>query len=178
MMITVQYDDEGPVTYLSEKDRKVLEYLKYRYGGTIREVCAIARATILVELDPIPFSAQGEPFVFPRPEPGSLPDFCWISPEVPGPYAKVDLHEALRVAERDASASQTTLEWDNSTEAILRVYGNTIAWLRFWSIRAPQEERLAGFVRELKTREKGLAKLRSKIFRKGDLKMMEELTNV
>ena len=177
-MITVEYDDEDPVTYLSEQDRMVLEHLKYLYGGTIREVCEVARATVLAELDPISFSAQGEPFIFPRPEPGSLPDFCWISPEVPGPYAKVDLHEALRVAERDASASQTTLEWDNSTEAILRVYGNTIAWLRFWSIRAPQAEWRARFVRELETREEGLAELRSKVFRKGDLKMMEELTNV
>jgi hypothetical protein len=177
-MITVEYDDEDPVTYLSEKDRKVLEHLKYLFGGTIREVCEIARATILAELDPIPFSAQGEPFIFPRPAPGSLPDFCWISPTVPDPYARVDLFEALNVAERDARACQMTLEYDNSTEAVLGVYRNTISWLRFWCVRFSKPEWRTRFAKELEAREEGLAELRAKAFRKGNLEMMEELARI
>ena len=176
-MITVRYDDEDcPITYLNQRDRKLIEAVKFMWGISVREVCAMARGIILREMDPI--QADGEVFDFVEAAPGSMPDFCWISPAVPEPNAKVDLHEALRVAERDARACETTLEWDSSTEAILRVYRNTITWLRFWSIRAPQAEWRARFSRELGAREEGLAELRAKAFQKGNLEMIEELARI
>jgi len=92
----------------------------------------MARGIILREMDPI--QADGEVFEFVEAAPGSMPDFCWISPAVPEPNAKVDLHEALKVAERDARACQTTLEWDNSTEAILRVYRNRLLGCDFGAL--------------------------------------------
>jgi hypothetical protein len=156
-MITVNYPDEGPVTYSSERDRRLFEEIKSLCGSTVREICMMARAFILVEMDPI--HATGEPFVFPRGAPGSQPDFCWISPEVPGPYANVDLLEALSVTERDAQACDLTLKVDNSIEATLRVYKNSIAWMRFWAVRSPSAECRETSARNLERMEEGLSEL-------------------
>jgi hypothetical protein len=78
MLKTVHYEDEPPVSYVSELDRQILEYLKYATGTTIREVYAVAREIILEGFDPV--DATGDEFDFPC---GSRPD-CWISPQVPG----------------------------------------------------------------------------------------------
>jgi len=172
-MITVRYEDEDcPITYLSERDRKLIEAVKFMWGISVREVCEMARGIILREMDPI--EADGEPFVFPT---GSRCD-SWISPEVPEFNAKVDLLEAWAVAERDASACRQVLEHNHSMGATIRVYVNSIKWMRFWSVRFPDAEWRARFAQELEAREAGLAELRSKAFRKGDLEMIEELANV
>jgi hypothetical protein len=72
MSVTVNYPDEGQVTYASERDRRLFEEIKHACGSTVREICTMARAFILVEMDPI--HATGEPFEFPRGTPGSQPD--------------------------------------------------------------------------------------------------------
>jgi hypothetical protein len=134
----------------------------------------MARAFILADLDPI--RATGERFVFPK---GSgEPDFCWFSPEVPEPYANVDLLEARDVTERDAKACELTLKVDNSIEATLKVYKNSMAWMRFWSVRSHTPEGRAAFAQSLDRMEEGLGELRLKAFRKGDLEMVEGLADV
>src|SRR5262249_42932790 len=141
-------------------------------GSTIRDGYDMAREIILAGFDPI--EPDGEPFDFPQ---GHWPDW-WVSPNVPASNAKVDLFEALSVTGKDARACEMVLERDHSMEATLRVYRNTICWLRFWSIRAPQAEWRARFARELEAREEGLAELRAKAFQKGNLEMIEELARI
>jgi hypothetical protein len=85
----------------------------------------LMREMILDAIDPI--IASGPPFRF---EPRE-PDQFYISIDVPHPCAKVDLAEALEVYMADAEACRVTLEHDHSLEGTLRVYLNTIAWLRF-----------------------------------------------
>ena len=54
-MITVRYDDEDcPITYLSQRDRKLIGAVKFMWGISVREVCAMARGIILRELGPDP----------------------------------------------------------------------------------------------------------------------------
>jgi hypothetical protein len=86
----------------------------------------------------------------------------------------VDLHEALGVAEKDARACELILECGD-IDAVLRAYRNTILWLRFWSVRAPQAEWRARFAQELEVRELGLADFRAKALRKGNMKMLGAL---
>src|SRR5262249_28610654 len=125
-MITVRYEDEDcRITYLCERDRELIEAVKYMWGLSVREVCAVARAIFLHEMDPI--EADGEQFEVVEAAPGSMPDFCWISPAVPEPNAKVDLLEAWDVAQRDARACRAILECDGSFEAMMTVYANLIS---------------------------------------------------
>jgi hypothetical protein len=176
-MITVRYEDEDcPVTYLSERDRKLIEAVKFMWGISVREVCAMARGIILREMDPI--IADGAVFEFVEAAPGSMPNFCWLSPRVPAPNARVDLLEAWDVAQRDARACRATLECDGSIEAALRVYLNTVAWVRFWSVRFPNAEWRAAFAQELEAREEALTELKAGAFRKGKFEVVEALGKV
>jgi hypothetical protein len=174
-MVTVNYPDEGPVTYSSEEDRCLFEEVKYISGMTVREICEMLQKIVSVEDDPI--HATGEPFIFQKAA-SFCCDFGCITPEVPGPFANVDLLEAWDVAERDARACAHALEHDDTTEATSKVFTNTISWLRFWSVRYPRPEWRATFARELEDMEEKLAELRAKAFRKPDPEMVEELSNV
>jgi hypothetical protein len=164
-MITVTYPDEPtPVSYRREIDRQILEYLKYLFGISIREAHEMARQIILRELDPIDVRG-GEPFVF--------------DGDVPDPYANViDLLEAWDIAMREAQHCRYVLENEPSTEALLKVYRKTIAWLRFWSVRFPNAEWRVGFARMLEDREAALEELRSKALENGKLRMLEELNAI
>jgi hypothetical protein len=132
----------------------------------------MAREIILNAIDPI--IALGEPFRFEERD----PDDFYISIDVPGPCAQVDLGKAWQVARLDAEACRLTLEHDHSLEATLRVYRNTIGWLRFWSVRWPNAEWRKRFERELRVREEGLDRLRDKAKWKFELEIMEALNNV
>jgi hypothetical protein len=98
------------------------------------------------------------PFRFEAREPN---DF-YISIDVPGPCAQVDLAQAWEIAQLDARACQLTLEHDHSFEATLRVYRNNLSWLRFWSVRFPDAEWRQRFELELGARRIGLDGLRRK----------------
>jgi hypothetical protein len=132
----------------------------------------MAREIILNAIDPI--IALGDPFRFERRE----PDDFYIGIDVPEPWAQVDLAKAWEVARLDAEACRLTLEHDHSLEATLRVYRNTIGWLRFWSVRWPNREWRERFERELQERERGLDRLRDKAKWKFELEIMEALNNV
>jgi hypothetical protein len=162
MMVTVTYPDEGPITYSSEQDRRLVEEVRRACGSNVREICTMARAFIRSEMDPI--HATGEPFVF--------------GGEVPDPYANVDLLEALRVTGRDARACEVTLEVDGSTEATLAVLRNSIAWLRFWSVRSPSAEGRETSARNLERMEQKLSELRAKAFQRGNVEMIEGLSDM
>jgi hypothetical protein len=132
----------------------------------------MAREIILNAIDPI--IALGDPFRFEERE----PDDFYISIDVPGPCDQVDLAKALEVAQLDAKACQLTLEEDHSLEATLRVYCNTISWLRFLSVRFPNAEWRERFERELEARKEGLNRLREKAKWKFRLEVVEALSNV
>jgi hypothetical protein len=132
----------------------------------------MAREIILNAIDPI--IALGLPFRFEEREPN---DF-YISIDVPDSCAQVDLAQAWEVAQQDAKACQLTLEHDHSFEATMRVYRNTIGWLRFWSVRCPNAEWRERFERELQEREKGLDRLQEKAKWKFEFEIMEALNNV
>jgi len=73
----------------------------------------MTKQIILNTIDPfIPF---GNPFEFEdRPD-----DEFYVSAEVPGIGAQVDLAEAWRISKLDAAAVKLTLEYDHSLEATL-----------------------------------------------------------
>ena len=128
------------------------------------------RRIILETIDPI--IPTGDLFRFKECGPDG------ISPEVPKPYDRVDLAVAWQVAQADAKACRLMLERDHSIEASLRVYKNIIAWLRFWTVRFPNEEAREEFERQLEERMIGLAALKAKARMRFRLEMMEELENV
>jgi hypothetical protein len=132
----------------------------------------MAREIILNAIDPI--IAFGPRFRFEEREPN---DF-YISIDVPGPCDQVDLAKALEVAQLDARACKLTLQYDHLFEATLRVYCNTISWLRFLSVRFPNAEWRERFERELEARRIGLDGLRRKARATFNLDMMQALENV
>jgi hypothetical protein len=177
-MITAKYPDEpDPITYASEHEQALYEAIKQSTGLTVREICAMAGAIILSEIDPI--DATAEPaFDWPQAPLGSQPDFCWFSPEVPDPLANVNVVEAFRKAQRDAQACKLTLEFDSSTEAAVRVLRNTIGWLRFWQIRARSPELRGWFSEQLADRLDGLTRLRERAFSIGSDEVLTALTEL
>jgi hypothetical protein len=132
----------------------------------------MVREIILNAIDPI--IALGEPFRFERRE----PDDFYISIDVAAPWAQVDLAIAWEVAQQDAKACQLTLQHDHSLEATLRVYVNTIKWLRFWCVRLPNAEWRERFERKLQAREEGLNRLREKAKWRFELEIVGALANV
>lgn len=101
-----------------------------------------------------------------------------ISREVPKPYDRVDLARAWQIAQQDAKACQLVLRQDHSLEASLRVYRNTIAWLRFLSVRFPNEQQREEFERQLEERSIGLAALKAKARLRFKLAELEKLEDV
>jgi hypothetical protein len=138
-MLTVEYDDEDPVSYRRWADRYLLEALKYGLGLTIREVYPMLQKMLTDGLDPI--IADGEEF-----ELGGLLD-------VPPPNAKLNLLEAISVAERDAKTCEMLLSGEvDRAELVLR---NSIEWARFWSVRSPSLELREIFAKTLRRLETG-----------------------
>jgi hypothetical protein len=132
----------------------------------------IMREIILTAIDPI--IPTGELFKFEDRE----PDDFYISSEVPKPFAKVDLAVAWEVAQLDARACKLTLQYDHSLEATLRVYRNTISWLKFLSVRFPDADLRRRLELELEARRIGLDGLRRKARATFNLDMMQALENV
>lgn len=175
-MVVIRYDDEdGPITWTNAEDRALWEAVKFSSGLTFREICAVATALILSEIDPI--DATDGP-VFEWPTPPRDPDLCWISPKVPGPLANVNVLEAFRHAQRDACACRMTLEHDNSTEALAKVLRNTIGWLNFWKIRAKTLELRGWYAQQLELRMASLMELRERAFAKSNDEMIEALAEI
>ena len=140
--------------------------------GNLRTEEEMARKLILDAIDPV--IALGDEFTFEEREPG---DF-YISLEVPDIGAQVDLIIAWQVAQLDAKACALTLEHDHSLEATLRVFSNSLAWLRFWSRRCPSDMGRKKFERSCEELGGRLAGLRDKAVRTANYAMMEELANV
>jgi hypothetical protein len=132
----------------------------------------MVRELILRVIDPI--IPTGDLFEFKQREPSDL----FISSDVPRPWDRVDLARAWQVAQQDAQACQLVLERDHSIEASLRVYRNIIAWLRFLSVRFPNEEAREEFERQLEERMIGLSALKARARMRFRLEMIEELENV
>jgi hypothetical protein len=132
----------------------------------------LMRDLILDAVDPI--IATGPLFRF---EPREPNEFC-ISIDVPHPFARVDLAQAWVVAQQDARACQLILEHDDTLDGTLRAYRNHLSWLRFWSVRFPNEEWRERFEMELGARVAGLNRLRDKAKWKFRLEVVEALENV
>jgi hypothetical protein len=137
-MLTVEYEDEDPVSYVNAEDRVILECLKWWLGLTIRELYPMVSEAVLAGFDPI--DADGDVFEF-------------VGFGAPDPRNRVNLVEARKAAERDAKTCQMLLEGPQDTaEAVLR---NSIEWLRFWQIRAPTAELREAFAKSLRRLETG-----------------------
>jgi hypothetical protein len=122
-MQTVDYEDEGPITYLNGGDKVILEGLKGWLQLSVREVYPMLIRMFSDGVDPI--IAHGDVFEF----------NAFGAPE---PRDRVNLFDAVRAAERDARTCQMMLEGEaDRAEAVLR---NSKQWLAFWSERAPTEE--------------------------------------
>jgi len=112
---------------VEELDGDVIELLEV--SGKLRSREQIMRQFVLDTLDPL--VAFGPEFEFEqRPD-----DEGYISLLVPDVGARVDLAVAWQVAQLDARACAITLDRDGSLDATLRVYGNCVAWLKFWATR-------------------------------------------
>ena len=134
MLETVEYVDEAPVTYRCWEDRALLEAMKYALGLSIREVYPMLIKLLTEHLDPI--DADGPKFEF-----GGFLD-------VPAPNAKVNWLEAKEECGRQIKACQMLLSGRvDRAEAVLR---NSIAWCRFWSVRAPTQEQREMFAKSLR----------------------------
>jgi hypothetical protein len=160
-MIEIDFDD-------LDEDVKAL----LGVSDLLRTEEQIMREIILGAIDPI--VASGPPFRFEEREPNEF----YISIDVPHPFAQVDLAQAWQVARLDAEACRVTLEHDDTLDGTMRVYANTIAWLRFWSVRFPNAEWRQKFEMELQARAVGLEELKKKARAGFNLEMMEELANV
>jgi hypothetical protein len=136
----------------------------------LRTEAQMARELILKVIDPI--IPTGDLFRFKEWRPNG------ISEDVPKPWDRVDLAVAWQVAQQDAKACRLLLERDGSIEATLRVYRNTMGWLRFLSVRFPNEAVREQFSMALAERMMGLAALKAKARMRFRLEMMEELETV
>ena len=70
------------------------------------------------------------------------------------------------------------LAHDPELEGVLRVYRNTIGWLRFWSVRFPDEEQRERFAKQLDVRTAGLEELKTKTKMRFRLEVLKELEDV
>ena len=140
-METVRYPDEDPVTYRSQLDRAILEYLKYEFNSTIRGVYAMAQQLLTEYLDPI--IADGDVF-----ELGN--DLR----SVPPPNAKVNVLEAWEEAKRHAKCCEMLLE--NEADSAELVLSNSIRWAKFWSVRSATPELREMFAKTYKRLSTGI----------------------
>jgi hypothetical protein len=123
-------------------------------SGRLRTPEQVIREFVLDAIDPI--EATGPTFVWEiRPD-----NPMYISLEVPDPFAKCDIAEAYAIAKLDAESCSRVLERDHSVEATLRVYRNTIEWLRFLSVRHPNELCRLEFAEQLQDRRARLEELK------------------
>jgi hypothetical protein len=148
-------------------DEDVMELLLV--SGKLKTPEQIIRQFVLDAIDPI--DATGPTFIWEvRPD-----NPMYISLEVPDRYAKVDLARAVKISKLDASACALVLERDHSTEATLRVYRNTLDWLRFLSVRHPNELCREEFSQQLEIRKAGLAELKTKASLRFRFDVLDEL---
>jgi hypothetical protein len=131
----------------------------------------MARKLILDAIDPI--VALGPPYRFPqRPS-----DELFIG-EVPRPYLQVDLLKAWSATEKDATACRLVLEHDDSTEALLAVYKNSIRWMAFWAVRCPNAEYRLKFEEQLQKLSEGLEALKRTAKLRLEIEIVQELESI
>jgi hypothetical protein len=126
----------------------------------------MARETILNSVDPI--IASGPRFSFEERDPFDVPHPCSV----------VDLAKAWSEARNDAEACRDLLNEDDSIEAALIVFRNTIQWLEFWSLRFPNGEWREQIQRQLRVRAMGLNGLKDRAKSRFNIEMMEALNTI
>jgi hypothetical protein len=84
----------------------------------------MVRAIVVRGLDPIDEEVE------------FLANVCRLN-AVPAPNARIDLLEAFAHAQRDIDRCLEMLADDPSGATFRQVEANTMAWLRFWSVREP-----------------------------------------
>lgn len=129
------------------------ERLARRYRLTLTELFVMARADVLVAIDPEP--GGGDRFVFERPNVVGL-DYLERA-IVPAPDANVDIVDAMSWASRDSDIGDYLLDTYPGRPTGMSVYKNSIAWFRFWAIRDPRPDRRAWFKSVLDASEAKLA---------------------
>jgi hypothetical protein len=138
-------------------------------SGKLKTEEQLMRKALLDAVDPV--IATGPEFEFEdRPD-----DEMYISLDVPDSGSRVDLAVAWTVAQADAKACALVLERDHSFAATLRVYKNTLGWLRFWSRRFPNDQQRMRFERQLSERKARLEWLKDEAGYKFKFHLLEEL---
>jgi hypothetical protein len=157
MSVTVNYPDEGSVTYANERQRELFETLRQQWGLSVRLITHLVRAEILAQIDPI--EPTGELFVFEKQRErthtfGDRPedcDFYWFNTELPEPYANVDLIFAFGEFRKDVGRIQRLLdpEWvisgRTSTEKLDQISKSLLGWFKFLAVRHPNAARRKRF---------------------------------
>lgn len=98
--------------------------------------------------------------------------------EVPLPYAQVDLAKAWEACREDAHVCKAMLERNQTVEATLLVYKNSVGWTRFWAERFPSSECRMRFFQALVRLEEGLEGLQRKAGWRFEIEIGEALKNV
>jgi hypothetical protein len=139
-------------------------------SGKLKTQEQLMREMLLSALDPaIPMGPEFEFEIRP-------PEEDYISLEVPEVGSKCDLALAWQTAKQDARGCEIVLGRDESMEATLRVYTNSLRWLAFWAHRHPNDRWRAVFERQLKERKAVLQALKERA--KYNPPMLEELKQV
>jgi hypothetical protein len=153
-----------------ELDPDVVEFLVM--SGKLRSREELMRKFVLDAIDPI--IALGDEFIFQQRE--DRDDY--ISLEVPDSTAQCDLAVAWKVAVLDARACSIVLDRDDSFDATLRVYKNSLGWMTFWSCRHPNEAWRKRFAAQLEERKEGLEELKTKATYQFRLGLLAELKTI
>ncbi|MCA1513639.1 hypothetical protein [Bradyrhizobium sp. NBAIM01] len=124
---------------LSDTEYRQLERLARRHNITIREIMAEMGEVIRREFNAEHNqNASGPLFTFVRNHVVG-PDY-FVSANVPGPEAVVDIFEARAVWTADVKFASVLLDIYHSRDLAKDVLANTLAWSRFWAVRFPTSE--------------------------------------
>jgi len=142
-------------------------------SGRLMTQGQLMRKIILRAVDPIPHPT-GPAFEFEdRPD-----DPMYLSIEIPGADADVDLAQAWSVAQEDMQAASLILERDDSFDGTIRVHRSCIEWLEFFSVRHPNPMCRQRYQLELAERRAGLAALKRKAQERLSFGILAELNSI
>jgi hypothetical protein len=148
--------------YLTREEQadllKRLEDLAMRTRSTVEEIDYAACMEAQADFDPLPPIELGDPFSFTKPMVSLLPgdDFSFVHPNVPEPDAEVRLLEAFDICRRDLETLDRA--WDHRDQLPIGKLWLVVRlrrdWLRFLSVRHPNDRLREHFAKALPVAER------------------------